>query len=475
VQSALRRPVEQQIRGIWYELYGLVSLQKVPVRLRIVPFPCCACVWRKLEGEGSLQLSRNDGAVPAGGIAFDKNGNLYGATTDGGSVSICQNSWCGTVYQLSPGQKGWTETMLHVFQGYAQGDGGAPAGGVILDGDGNVYGTTAYGGTGNCNLLGSVVGCGTVYQMSPPTGGGNWTETVIYSFQGGNDGYAPGGDLVFDKAGNLYGATLYGGGGGSNSCDAFYEYCGTIFEVSPPKKKGGQWTEQVLYSFQNQGDGALPNGGLILDKNGVVYGTTYCGGSASCSNLNGGNGTVFRLQPPKVEGRPWTFKVLYSFKGDPDGGYPAAGLAFGNGGRLYGTTQFGGNCQSHLGTVFELIPPVKRGGAWKETLLYSFTGGNDGREPKTSVVFDNKGNLDSTASGGGLYGNGTVFQLKPKAIQPDWTFDVLYTFNYSKGDGFIPTAGLVLRQAGSLYSATQGGGNGRGCRGGCGTVFEISP
>jgi hypothetical protein len=420
----------------------------------------------------------NDGSVPAGGIAFDKNGNLYGATSYGGSVSVCQAiAWCGSVYQLSPGQNGWTEKVLHAFQGHPQGDGGAPAGGVILDEAGNVYGTTAYGGTGNCNLLGSDVGCGAVYEMSPPLQpGGNWTEAVIYSFQGGKDGYSPGGDLMFDKAGNLYGATLFGGGGGSNTCEAFYEYCGTIFELSPPQQKGGKWTEKVLYRFQNQSDGGLPNGGLIVEKSGAVYGTAYCGGITPCSNRNGGYGTVFRLQPPKVKGRPWTYTVLYSFKGDPDGGFPAAGLTFGNGGRFYGTTQFGGNSQSHLGTVFELKPPIERGGAWKESLLYSFGFDNDGGvEPMARVVFDKNGNLDGSASGGGLYGGGTVFQLRPKRLQSGWSFGVLYTFNFSKGDGFTPIAGLVLRQAGSLYGATQGGGNGQGCRAGCGTVFEVSP
>jgi hypothetical protein len=147
----------------------------------------------------------------------------------------------------------------------------------------------------------------------------------------------------------------------------------------------------------------------------------------------------------------------------------------GNGGRLYDTTLAGGRSQSHLGTVFELKPPVKRGGAWKETLLYSFTGGNDGAEPITPVVFDKKGNLDGTASIRGLYGGGTVFQLRPKRLQSGWSLGVLYTFNFSKGDGFTPIAGLVLRRAGSLYGATQGGGNGQGCRAGCGTVFEVSP
>src|ERR1700685_506712 len=122
--------------------------------------------------------------------------------------------------------------------------------------------------------------------MSPPAQpGGAWTETVLYNFQGGNDGYTPTGDLVFDKTGNLYGVTLFGGGKGTNCGDSLYQNCGTVFELSPPQTKGGAWTEKVLYSFAGlepesiAGDGSEPNGGLVLDEAGDIYGTTSNGGS----------------------------------------------------------------------------------------------------------------------------------------------------------------------------------------------------
>jgi hypothetical protein len=133
----------------------------------------------------SFQGGANNGSVPAGGVVFDPQGNLYGVTSDGGGV-----------YQLAPpAQRGgaWTETVLYVFQGNTTGDGATPEGGLVIDGASNLYGTTTYGGTGNCVLLGVLVGCGTVYELSPPKQkGGPWTETVLYSFPTAKQGYFPG-------------------------------------------------------------------------------------------------------------------------------------------------------------------------------------------------------------------------------------------------------------------------------------------
>src|SRR5277367_449262 len=181
----------------------------------------------------------NDGATPAGGVVFDQKGNLYGATTDGGS--FCPDPGCGTVFELTPPAKkgdAWTETILYGFSGN---DGSQPAGSVLVDAKGNLYGTTAYGGSGTCILLGSNVGCGIVFELSPPAKqGGKWTYAALYNFRGGKDGQYPRGDLVFDSVGNLYGATVYGGGYGT--CNApYFQYCGTVFKLSPPTKKGGKW------------------------------------------------------------------------------------------------------------------------------------------------------------------------------------------------------------------------------------------
>src|SRR5271170_3913927 len=167
-----------------------------------------------------------DGSLPAGGVVFDSAGNLYGVTTDGGLS--CPAPGCGTVFQLAPPARNgdpWTETVLHVFNGN---DGSRPAGSVILDAKGNLYGTTAYGGSGTCLLLGGNVGCGLVYELSPPAKkGGQWKYSILYNFRGGKDGQYPVQSLTLDITGNLYGATIFGGGFGANCAARYYQYCGT--------------------------------------------------------------------------------------------------------------------------------------------------------------------------------------------------------------------------------------------------------
>ena len=412
-----------------------------------------------------------DGALPVGGIVFDSAGNLYGATTAGGASSCRSVNQCGTVFQLAPPVKQgdpWTETVLYVFQGNASNDGATPAGGLVIDSMGNLYGTTAYGGTGDCVLLGSKLGCGTVFELSPPKQkGGTWTETVLYSFPTAKQGYLPNGDLVFDSAGNLYGATEFGGGHGT-TCNGFYQYCGAVFELSPPKKKGGKWTEKVLHGFSSGKDGANPNGGLVLDGKGNVYGTTFGGG-------NEGWGTAFELKPPNPKGGAWTEKVLHHFQGSQDGVNPAAGLTFGNDSDLYGTTLTGGPGGGG-GTVFRLTPPLQKSGAWKKTILYGFNGTGGGLDAESRVVFDTNGNLYGTTldSGGIFYG--TVFRLKhPKRKGNAWTFNMLYGFQ-APPDGGQPAAGLVFDTSGKRYGTTTQGGSGTGCTfHGCGTVYELSP
>src|SRR5579863_9608032 len=298
----------------------------------------------------SFQGGEN-GSVPAGGVVFDKAGNLYGVTFD------------GVVFQLKPPvQKGraWAENMLYVFQGVSKGDGSTPSGGLVIDNAGNLYGVTAYGGTGNCVLLGSVVGCGTVYELSPPKQkGGAWKETILYSFPTVKQGYLPNGNLVFDSGANLYGATTFGGTRGT-TCDNFYGgQCGTVFELSPPKTKSGKWTETVLHSFASGTDGANPNGGLVLDGEGNVYGTTSGGGDESGECGTVGCGTAFEIKPPATKGGAWKEKILYRFKGQ-DGATPTAGVVFGRSGKLYGTVSAG--AISGNGAVFSLVATGGLGG-----------------------------------------------------------------------------------------------------------------
>ena len=235
-------------------------------------------------------ISGSDGFSPLAGLVFDAAGNLYGTTIGGGTYDY------GTVFELSPMPGGgWTETVLYSFGNGT--DGAYPAyGALIFDAAGNLDGTTSSGGTHNCQGNG---GCGTVFQLSPTTGGG-WSETVLYNFGNGTDGYSPEAGLVLDAAGNLFGTTAYGG---ANGCAvAQYSGCGTVFELAPVA--GGGWTETVVHNFGSGTDGVTPIAGLTFDPAGNLYGTTEVGGP---SNV----GTVFQLSP--TAGGGWSETVIHSF------------------------------------------------------------------------------------------------------------------------------------------------------------------
>jgi len=414
-----------------------------------------------------------DGATPVGAVVFDKQGNLYGATRDGGSSSCPSVQQCGTVYRLAPPAKAgdpWKETVLYIFKGNTTEDGASPYGGLVIDATGNLYGTTGYGGTGNCTVLGSKLGCGTVFELSPPRQkDGKWTETVLYSFPTPKQGFVPAGDLVFDSAGNLYGATIYGGGYGTNCGDAYYKYCGAVFELSPPKIKGGKWTEKTLHGFKGNTDGANPNGGLVLDSEGDVYGTTVLGGGTGCQGP--GCGTAFELRPPPKTGGAWTEKMIHIFTDGGDGADPNGGLIFDANGALYGTA--GGGGDQRLGVVFRLAR-TEQGRSWIETVLHHFTVEKGGRNPWGPVTFDTTGNLYGTAhaAASDKFG-GVVFAMKPTA-GGKWSFAVLYNFAGAP-DAAYPVSKLIFNGLKNVYSVTQAGGAGQACQGGCGAVFELSP
>jgi hypothetical protein len=353
---------------------------------------------------------------------------------------------------------------------------------LIIDAAGNLYGVTGYGGTGDCVLVGIKAGCGTVYELSlTRQQGGAWTETILYSFQGGNDGYFPSGNLVFDKNGNLYGATQFGGGKGT-TCNSIYGgQCGTVFKLSPPKQKGGAWTEQVLHSFeglmggQQTGDGANPNGGLVLDSKGLTYGTTQIGGYNCPHNSNQGCGTVFALKPPRTKGGIWAEKQVHVFKNGDDGANPNGGLIFDTKGSLYGTAAGGPN--QGVGVVFRLTN--LRASMSKETVLYAFNNnGESGADPLAGLTLGAGGDLFGTTSvGSGQSRRGNVFRLKAPARSPGaWSLNVLYGFADGVPDGENPGSGLVFDKAGNCYSTTQYGGSATGCSfQGCGTVFRLKP
>jgi uncharacterized repeat protein (TIGR03803 family) len=299
-------------------------------------------------------------------------------------------------------------------------DGGDPTTpGLAIDASGNLYGTTQSGGTGN----------GVFFQLSP-----DGTQTVLYSFSGGFGGGQPNSPLVADDQGNFYGTTHQGGTRDS----------GVVFKITP------FGSLQVLHDFKGGRDGASPYGGLIISKQGYLYGTTTAGGANNA-------GTVFSV---RLDGE--FYKVLYAFSGGADGGMPLGGVIRDKAGNLYGTTDSGG--ATGWGTVFKLAP----GGT--ETVLYAFTGGTDGGEPYAGLLADSSGNFYGTTPVGGTSPNrgGTVFKLTPAG-----SMSVVYSFTFG-ADGGQPGQGSLVQDAkGNLYGTTIYGGAQTGL--GNGVVYEVAP
>jgi uncharacterized repeat protein (TIGR03803 family) len=392
-------------------------------------------------------------------------------------------------------------TLYH----FTEGDSGyGPEGGLVADAAGNVYGKTLWGGSGDG---------GTIFELSPPSGTGAWSETVLFSFSVGqyasgcgcslvldsagnlygvdligvfeltrptgsgeawtltylfkfpfDDPGGPDSGLIFDRAGNLYGVTEYGGDEGR----------GSVYEVSPPALGSEQWTESLLHNFGNGPHGVSPIGNLVMIGT-ALYGVTSAGGASN-------EGAVFKLTPPLPGETNWAESVIYSFTGAADGGSPNAGLTV-HGGDLYGTTLHGGNlstCTIGCGVVFQLSPSTK-GDPWSETVVYTFQNGSDGSLPVSQVTFDSSGNLyatsgaggDGSCNNGGILGCGAVIQLAPPAQSGDaWTETTLHTFSGDNSDQGSEVSGLIFGRGGKLYGTTLGSKIGGG---GNGTVFALVP
>jgi uncharacterized repeat protein (TIGR03803 family) len=370
-----------------------------------------------------------DGGTSSAGLTMDKAGNLYGTTYTGGIANQ------GTVFKLIRGKGG--SFVFNTLHGFASGEGNGPWAKVTFGPDGSLYGTTQMGIAGSGGYLGigtvfnlrpppaacksalcpwsyslvydfpksgnngafpdnavvfdqngnmfgttpSLQSYGNVYELQPSNGG--WTQSVLYNFTGGKDGNEPVGDLILDKAGNLYGVTFTGG---MNDDGMLYELV----------RSGSGWTENVIHSFDHTSDGANPGGGLIFDQAGNLYGTT--GG-----NGGWGIGTVFMFSPA---GGTWSETVLHNFARNEN---PEANLTMDAAGNLYGTTLMGG--QNGAGTIFKMTPGS---GGWTYTVLKEFASNcNDGCNPVSDVTIDASGNLYGTTQVGGAYGQGVVWQITP--------------------------------------------------------------
>lgn len=375
------------------------------------------------------------GADSYGALRF-ANGRLYGVSYSGGVAGF------GTIFELSPAGGGaWSKSVIHDFAGGS--DGARPAAGVVAGTDGSLFGTTQFGGTSDG---------GTVYRLIPPAAGATqWTKQVLYRFQAATDGANPLAQLTFDRtSGALYGA-LSAGAGSANA--------GAIFKLAPPDPGGSAWTQTTIYRFTGGANGAGPRGGVVLDTSGAIYGATYAGGGQNKGQLfklkppavgqtdwtkqalvnfagvNGANpegallfdsagalygatraggandkGVVFKLTPPET-GATWTLSTLRSFKGGLDGANPQGALIFGDRGSLYGVTSQGG--AGNAGVAFKLLPPGPGETEWRRALLYAFQGGADGAQPSPGgLVMDTSARLYGATVSGGAAGKGIIYVLE---------------------------------------------------------------
>jgi hypothetical protein len=338
-------------------------------------------------------------------------------------------------------------TFKSVYKFTGGSDGFDP--GPVTVHNGVLYGT-ASGGANS--------GKGTVYSLTAGKSG-KWSFSTLYTFQGGSDGWGPGGQLAFDKKGNIYGVTLQGGGG--NDCGGA-NGCGTVWELSPPAKSGGSWTETLLYIFQGP-DGAYPDGGLSIDADGNLFGTTSqcCANPPTCPAC----GTVFELSPPASSGDPWTFANLYTFQGTTDGSSPSTALALGEGDVIYGSAGPGSSALN--GTVYSLTPPAQSGEAWTFSVIDSFSGANEGMFPGSLALHDGDVYGATYYGSGSLSEASTVFDLAK--VQGTWSENLFYTFPSTGADGTGPEGAPAFDSSGNIYGATSNGGTKDG------TVFELSP
>jgi len=360
----------------------------------------------------------------------DSSGNVFGTTSEGG------NSNCGVAYELVNNGGGvYTNTTLYNFT--CLDDGGRPESGLVLDSSGNLYGTTSeYGANG----------AGVVFELVND-GGGTYGYSVIHAFTG-IDGNFPEGDLVWHN-GSLYGTTDEGGGGGC------YYGCGTVYRLT---KTGSSWTHTTLHVFEELHDGNYPSGGVILDSNGNIYGTTEEGGTFYA-------GTVFRLSPAagfRGPGVKYDETILHSFDAAADGCYVESGLVMDSAGNLYGTADECG--VQYDGTVYQL---KRSGGKYEFNVLlqFDYTNGEYPYEETGHLAIDSFGNIYGTAERGGANNNGVVFQLAAGTF----AYTDLHDFQATANDGSEPYGGVSLDSHGNLYGTTYYGGTF-----GSGTVWQIA-
>jgi uncharacterized repeat protein (TIGR03803 family) len=376
-----------------------------------------------------LNFDGSDGADPwSNYFISDAKGNLYGATGDGGTYGD------GVVFMLTLAGK---ETVLYEFKGQANGDGAAPHGHLAFDANGNIYGTTQAGGTN---------GTGTVYELSPKSGGG-WKEKVLYSFSasGTTDGTDPSAGMTIAADGTMYSTTPDGGA---------YQ-AGVIFSM---KKTSKGWKQTVIKNLDNSSTGGYPYEGLMMDTAGNLYGAAPTGGAS-------GQGVIYRLSPTK---KGWVDTVIHSFTNENGGGSGLywIDLISDKSGNIYGATSFGGT--NGTGTVWELVYSETKK-SYSESVLYEFgaSGSGDGNNPYGGLAMDSEGNLYGTTLNGGASNLGTSYKLTKHG--KIWKETVLHSF-LGANDGSAPTGNAYLDAKGRVYGMAEVGGTSN-----LGVVYRITP
>jgi uncharacterized repeat protein (TIGR03803 family) len=370
----------------------------------------------------------SDGEYVDSDLVIDGAGNLYGTSVQGGRFGS------GTIFRVTPTANGSTHTVLYSFTGGA--DGGEPYKGVTLDGAGNLYGTAVTGGGGSCEG-----GCGVAYKLT--NSGGVWTQTVIHTFAGGDDGSGPGSGLTVGWHGTIYGVTPTGGANG----------LGVVYKLQP--MPDGTYKLTVLHAFTGGVDGEGGSAGRLLLHDGSLYGVTTAGGA-------NGKGVAFKITPTQGV---WQFTTIYAFKGQPDAGFPYSTLTMDSQGRLYGTTYYDG--AHNLGSVYQLT--LRHDGTWREQVLYSFKGGTDGSGSIGNVVIDKAGAIYGTTSAGGASCNcGVIFKVA-HLFDGGWKETVRYRFKGAP-DGAFAYNGMVGDTAGNFYGTTVHGGTTDD-----GVIYKLTP
>jgi uncharacterized repeat protein (TIGR03803 family) len=310
------------------------------------------------------------GSRPSGPLLLDNSGSLFGTTSGGGNMGgICKGSGCGTVFELHRLNGGWQIEVLYTFSGGL--DGAHPSAGLVLDGSGNLFGTTPYAGGSSAS--------GTVFELSPSNG--TWQLSILHTFTG-SDGAGPSAGLTAGAKDVFYGTTGTGG----------LHNLGTVYQLT---KKNSGWKESVLYSFSGN-DGSGPGADSLLSRQGKLYGTTSLGGAFN-------QGTVFSLS---LSNHAVVESVLYSFTGT-NGVSPNGGVVSDAAGRLYGTTVYGGTVG--YGVIFEVSDVA---GKWQESVLTTFAGITNGAASLATPTI-NHGALFGTTSGGGEWDAGVVWEITP--------------------------------------------------------------